>query len=126
MKTIYAFVIAFLIIGFFFLAMPEKGYSGTGMMIPVGVSCCQLRTADDVLACVTLEPLQLCAATEETSILDIFEGETCNDETGLCSGFVPPIESRNVPTLSEWGLIAMAGILGLVAFVFVRKRKVTA
>jgi hypothetical protein len=32
----------------------------------------------------------------------------------------------NVPTLSEWGLIAMAGILGIAGFMAVRRRKVTA
>jgi len=32
----------------------------------------------------------------------------------------------NVPTLSEWGLIAMAGILGIVGFMVIRRRKVTA
>ncbi|HBN26449.1 MAG TPA: hypothetical protein DD405_03150 [Desulfobacteraceae bacterium] len=32
----------------------------------------------------------------------------------------------NVPTLSEWGLIAMASILGIVGFMVARRRKVTA
>jgi hypothetical protein len=32
----------------------------------------------------------------------------------------------NIPTLSEWGLIAMAGILGIVGFMVIRRRKVTA
>ena len=31
-----------------------------------------------------------------------------------------------IPTLSEWGLIAMAGILGIVGFMVMRRRKVTA
>ena len=31
----------------------------------------------------------------------------------------------NVPTLSEWGLIAMAGILGLAGFMVIRRRKAT-
>lgn len=54
-----------------------------------------------------------------------------NAETGVVSGnglvtqFV--CESvRNVPTLSEWGIIAMAGLLGLVGFIVMRRRKVTA
>ena len=34
--------------------------------------------------------------------------------------------SRNIPTLSEWGLIAMAAILGIVGFMAIRRRKVTA
>ena len=36
---------------------------------------------------------------------------------------MPP---SNIPTLSEWGLIAMAGILGIVGFMVIRRRKVTA
>lgn len=32
----------------------------------------------------------------------------------------------SVPTLSEWGLIAMAGVLGLVGFMVVRRRAITA
>jgi len=31
-----------------------------------------------------------------------------------------------IPTLSEWGLIAMAGVLGIVGFMVLRRRKVTA
>jgi hypothetical protein len=31
-----------------------------------------------------------------------------------------------IPTLSEWGLLAMAGILGLVGFMVIRRRKLTA
>ena len=31
-----------------------------------------------------------------------------------------------VPTLSEWGLIVMAGLLGIVGFMVMRRRKVTA
>ena len=51
------------------------------------------------------------------SITSGFQGD------GLeCGGdFVSP-----VPTLSEWGLIAMAGILGIVGLMVMRRRKVTA
>lgn len=41
---------------------------------------------------------------------------------GSC-GIVPVTA---VPTLSEWGLISMAGILGIVGFMVIRRRKVTA
>ncbi len=37
-----------------------------------------------------------------------------------------PPEPRPIPTLSEWGLIAMAGVLGIVGFMVIRRRKVTA
>lgn len=46
-------------------------------------------------------------------------------EQGTCV-FNNVIATRNVPTLSEWGLIAMASILGIVGFIVARKRKVTA
>ncbi|GJM16692.1 MAG: hypothetical protein DHS20C13_20190 [Thermodesulfobacteriota bacterium] len=34
--------------------------------------------------------------------------------------------SSTVPTLSEWGLIAMAGLLGIVGFMVIRRRQATA
>jgi len=36
------------------------------------------------------------------------------------------ITAASIPTLSEWGLIAMAGILGFVEFMVMRRRKATA
>ncbi len=36
------------------------------------------------------------------------------------------LQPKNVPTLSEWGLIAMAGLLGIVGFMVVRRRQVAA
>jgi len=62
-------------------------------------------------------------------ILDTETGETqivgnlpdCSD--GLVFRILP---SRHIPTLSEWGLIAMAGILGIVGFMVIRRRKVAA
>ena len=49
-------------------------------------------------------------------------GSFCNEATGLCE----PRTSVDVPTLSEWGLVAMAGILGIVGYLVIRRRKVTA
>jgi len=63
--------------------------------------------------------------------------QTVNTTTGLlttigqlpdCSDaliFSPPV-TRNVPALSQWGLIAMAGILGIVGFMVMRRRKALA
>jgi len=52
---------------------------------------------------------------------------TCNSTGDISCTFtnsrIPPV--TNVPTLSEWGLIAMAGILGIVGFMVIRRRKVT-
>jgi len=38
----------------------------------------------------------------------------------------PRITNIQIPTLSEWGLIAVAGVLGIVGFIVIRRRKVTA
>jgi len=62
--------------------------------------------------------------TLTTSGNSTFVGFLDHDTKGLafdCA--VPP---SNVPTLSEWGLITMAGILGIVGFLVMRRRKVTA
>ena len=49
------------------------------------------------------------------------EGNEGNE--GNITGTPPEI---NVPTLSEWGLIAMAGMFGIAGFMVIRRRKVTA
>lgn len=54
---------------------------------------------------------------EGFSISSGFEGESFNCGAAF---------SANVPTLSEWGLIAMAAILGVVGFMVARRRKATA
>jgi len=52
------------------------------------------------------------------SINSGFQGQVGNSDE-LCF-------PRPIPTLSEWGLIAMAGVLGIVGFMVLRRRKVTA
>ena len=51
--------------------------------------------------------------------------EVVNRAFDQCTGSVGSF-TRPIPTLSEWGLIAMAGILGIFGLLAVRKRKVTA
>ncbi len=46
-----------------------------------------------------------------------------NDQGFLLS---PEGRVRPIPTLSEWGLLAMAGVLGIVGLLAVRRRKATA
>ena len=48
-------------------------------------------------------------------------GDVCDDEPDPEVVIPTPI-----PTLSEWGLIAMAGILGIVGFMVIRRKKSTA
>jgi len=51
--------------------------------------------------------------------------ECLDNDTGSCT-FTNTLVGKQVPTLSEWGLIAMAGILGIVGFMVIRRRKATA
>jgi hypothetical protein len=48
-----------------------------------------------------------------------------DNATVTCTFFNEKIPTPNVPTLSEWGLIAMAGILGIIGFMVIRRRKAT-
>lgn len=36
------------------------------------------------------------------------------------------MQTRNVPTLSEWGLIALASVMGIIGFMVIRRKNVTA
>ncbi len=56
------------------------------------------------------------AASGVTATLNGFEGLAID---------APSCEPRTIPTMSEWGLILMAGILGIVGFI-VYRRKMTA
>ena len=51
-------------------------------------------------------------------VVDIIDGLAWK---GICEITSP----SQIPTLSEWGLIALAGILGIVGFIFMRRKKVT-
>ncbi len=48
-------------------------------------------------------------------------GDVCDDEPDAEVVIPTPI-----PTLSEWGLVIMAGVLGIIGFMVMRRRKVTA
>jgi len=68
-----------------------------------------------------------CSEVENVVITEIPNGRNfaCNPAGTAQCVFINSLPS-NVPTLSEWGLIAMAGILGIVGFMVIRRRKVTA
>jgi len=164
-NRISLFLATFLIIGFFFLALPEKGYSG----LPAELGCCvdgdiclgcggSLDCAIigdptcDLLGGVVLLLNQVCvngdfcagAPTQFPGCCVRSEGNCingeafndCNSDGGIawfpetnCSE-VPecpdPKVNVPIPTLSEWGLIAMAGVLGIIGFMVIRRKKVTA
>jgi len=153
------FVATFLVIGFFFLALPEKGYSqrndlgccetsettctgcgslncairindcdggfgfasgqvcmGGGLCIEdaSGLGCCVISEGN----CIDGPGFEECDLDFES--LAWFQGAQCSE--------VPECEVNvvsAVPTLSEWGLIAMVAVLGIVGFLVIRRRKVS-
>ena len=166
------FVATFLIIGFFFLALPEEGYSGLPTS-PGGPPCCDVieqgtcvggdpnaMTACGSQACSEGE----CSFLKNEICVEGGQGSgRCEQPTGCCQLFapdgpdecfgtndIPECEAKKgefipggvcstngiecigpqvspIPTLSQWGLIAMAGILGIIGFIMViRRRKVSA
>ena len=106
----YSFAVAFLAFGFLLLALPEEGFSGVA---PLPLSCCQQEgtCVDDS------EGPFLC------KVEDVVENAFCNQDTGQCA--LIPVTS-NIPTLSEWGLVAAAGVLGIAGFIAIRRRKAAA
>jgi len=106
------FLVVFIVSCLFFFASTDEGYCGS---MPVQTFCCQLAEGG-------------CFNFEEETVLcvgEVFENESCNEAAGLCASQVSPITSP-IPTLSEWGLIAMAGVLGIVGYIVVRRKKITA
>lgn len=108
-NQIISSVAVILTFGFFFLALPEEGFSGFSTQI----NCCQFEGQ--------------CEDTSQGPIMcreqDFVPNAVCNQSTGSC---VLISRINSIPTMSEWGLIAMAGILGIAGFIIVRKRKVAA
>jgi len=106
-------IITLALSGFFFLAATEQSDAG---IVQIEDRCCQFAP-DECIDFSDLQPGEACAT------VDIVHNATCNEQTGLCAQ-VSAISP--VPTLSEWGLVAMAVILGIAGYIIVRRRRVSA
>jgi len=51
------------------------------------------------------------------------DGDYQGDDTDCADNPMCMIPTNNVPTLSQWGLIAMAGILGIVSLILLRRKR---
>ena len=103
-NQILVFISSFLIAGFFLLSTPEAGVCG------IGTVCCRLEITDLSGRC----------RLDANECATPFEGTVC--ESGLectrgnpCECPPPPI-----PTLNQWGMIIMVGLLGLFALIALR------
>ena len=106
---IFSFAVAFLAFGFLLLAMPEEGFSG----FSTEMDCCQLEgqcfdTSEGPIKCLSE---------------DLVENAFCNEDNDLCTQIIP---ERNIPTLSQWSLIALAVILAIAGYIIIRRRKAAA
>lgn len=105
------FVAVFLIVGFFFMAVPEKGFAG---IAAPSTGCCITPIGD----CVNFgDGLVSCLA--ET----VVDTGTCTFEGpgGICANLAPI--STPIPTMSEWGLIATALVLAAVGVGYITLRR---
>lgn len=124
------FIALFLTAGLFFLAQPESGHAGS---IFGGPPCCEIVIPDQGTFCVGGENATLYCNGETCQLgpgeCEFFEDRLCasvggSDEFGICRQTVS-IE-RNIPTLGEWGLIALVTVLGSAGYIFLRRRKAAA
>ena len=158
-----AFVVSFLLIGFFLMAVPQNSYAGVD---PTALGCC----VDNNGTCLTCGGLDDCAVQESQCDAvngNFTEGQICFEtmldgcagpdnvpgcciiNRGVCQGGIDINECtiaggltwvfdqscseqlqctspKNVPSLSQWGLVAVAAVLGIVGLFGVLRRRASA
>ena len=122
MKNISTFLMALVFFSFLFIAFPIKGYSGIPFA-PGGPPCCQLE-GDTTLTCNGGPDAESICNECRDFACEFFENATCvqqSENSASCVALTP-----NVPTVSHWGLIAIAVILGAAGFIVIRRKKIIA
>jgi hypothetical protein len=114
-KQAILLLVTFVTCGVIFFATTEQSNAG---FATIGDSCCQMEGS-----CFDFGDQNPDEPTPACLVDDIIDNATCNEQTGLCTQIsaISP-----VPTLSEWGLVAMAAILGIAGYIVVRRRRVNA
>jgi len=130
-NQILVFIISFLIAGFFLLSTPDSAVPQTQLSDGL---CCQEPTGG-VCTFATAIPCCVNAPTNPPSFIcqqtQVCEGQPIQVTSCECPEPTPtpPPSVTNIPTLSGWGLLSLAvvlGILGIAGFIVIRRRKVTA
>jgi len=80
------------------------------------VGCCQEDVAEDGPA--------MCKESNNRDCDGLFvTGDTCT-VNGFCESLIPGVVISPIPTLNQWGLIAMAGLLGIFSlFIIIRRHR---
>jgi len=115
-QIIKIYIIALFVIGSLFLVSAQKVLAGLATVEPIFCCLSENGCVDNRL----LPPDAVIACQAGT----IQENAVCNENTGSCVS-LDTIHAA-IPTVSEWGLIAMATILGIAGFMIIRRRKATA
>ena len=128
MKTISTFLIAILVFGFLFLALPEKGYSGVS--IPGGPPCCQTQNFFCHGGSPEAEDLCIPQCIDAGTCV-FFENAVCvedeeNPSMSECKTI--PQNQKTIPVLSGWGFISLAIVFALIGLgaLLLKRRKTTA
>ncbi len=104
---------------------------GTGADMRGVIQCGFGNDSDTLIFSMEVPANQLASLSAEIAALNaddsitinglFYEWEDCDEIVNQLVGV-----ASSVPTLSEWGLIAMAGVLGIIGLLTIRRRKVTA
>lgn len=80
--------------------------------------------------CLIGGPSEGCCVFEDGDCSDNVTVSSCGGDLWYigspCSEILQCTQRETVPTMSTWGIIAMAGILGIVGFIVIRKRMASA
>jgi hypothetical protein len=105
----------------------EYGENGNGVLIeniPVGytldIECTE--GAEDCPEFDVSEPCLRITTLEDGNGVTIVCDDSATNDTGSCTFTNTLIAQAAVPTLSEWGLLSIAGLLGIIGFIVIRKR----
>ena len=91
--------------------------------VPLGWTLGSIECIEGTSNCGKEEFFPCLSATVDGNSVTFF----CEDNDLATCVFTNVRSSNPIPTLSEWGLIAMAGVIGIAGFIVVmRRRKVTA
>ena len=104
----------------FFLAVSISAFAGNATLPPGNIGCCQFADQNGVPVC--NDGFLPCPTPPPFGTFEGFTvGQSCNDVSGQCNS-----GARNVPALTEWGLILLAGVMGFIGYLLLRRKKATA
>ena len=121
------FLASIVTLGLFFFALPDSGLAGS---VFGGPPCCESVIPEQGTICNGGEAaVPYCNSDiclQNPGACELFEDRICvpdngSDTFGSCQEL-----QTNIPTLGEWGLIALVAVLGAAGYIVLRRRKVPA